>query len=350
MHEKFHIPSLDGIRALSILIVFASHVGFGHIIPGGFGVTVFFFLSGYLITMLLTREYDRYGVIAQPAFYLRRVLRLGPPLAATLAVSYALLALGLAQGGFNLDTLLSQIFFYYNYYSLYAAAPQTVDGLGILWSLAVEEHFYLLWPTLFICLSQSPRAIKFLIGLLALALVWRAARWCGFGANEWEIYISTHTRLDSMLFGCLLAFLQWRGAARRLFPEGAPARYAIMALAGAGLLASLLIRDETFRSTLRYTLQGLALAPFFHYAVTRPKDFIFRPLNWTPIRRIGQWSFTIYLIHFVIIKALVFNGVAAPASPLLIVLALTLSIGYAALIYRWVEKPLHPLRRRTTGH
>ena len=75
---KFHIPSLDGIRAIAVLIVFLSHVGLPYI-PGGFGVTIFFFLSGYLITTLLRREYERSNRIDFKKFYMRRVLRILPP-------------------------------------------------------------------------------------------------------------------------------------------------------------------------------------------------------------------------------------------------------------------------------
>lgn len=350
MHNKSQIASLDGIRAISILIVFVSHVGFGHLVPGGFGVTVFFFLSGYLITVLLTREQDKYASISQAAFYGRRVVRLAPPILVTLAVSYALLALGLVEGHFHLPTFFSQVFFYYNYYILWFGNTLTVDGLGILWSLAVEEHFYLLWPMLFIFLTGKPRAMSIVVVILVAVLVWRVVRYYGMGAGESEIYISTDTRLDSILFGCLLALMQWRGSAARIFSDKAIVRIGMMGFAGVVLLACLIIRDDAFRSTLRYSLQGAALMPFFHYAVTRPNDLIFQPLNWSVMRRIGQWSFTIYLIHFVVIKALIFNGIGTLGSPLLIILSLGISMAYAAAVFAWVEKPLHPLRRRMTGH
>src|SRR5262245_8347810 len=82
------IPSLDGIRALSVIIVMLSHVGYGDIVPGGLGVTVFFFLSGYLITTLMLSEYRRTGAISIANFYLRRAFRLLPPLLVTLLIAY----------------------------------------------------------------------------------------------------------------------------------------------------------------------------------------------------------------------------------------------------------------------
>lgn len=332
------------------MLVFIAHAGFGHIVPGGFGVTIFFFLSGYLITTLLTREWDRYGSISQPAFYLRRIVRLGPPILLVLAVSFLLSAADLAEGKPDLMTTISQLLFFYNYYALYVPDSSTVDGLGILWSLAVEEHFYLIWPTLFLMLANRANAVRYLIGMLVAVAVWRAIRHYGFGASEWEIYVSTDTRLDSLLYGCLLSILAWRGRTDSLFGTALPTRLIWLGGALVVLLACFVIRDDAFRSILRYSLQGLALMPIFHYAVTRPSDIWFRPLNWTFMRRIGQWSFTIYLIHFVIIKALIYNGIASYGEPLLILLSGALSMIFAAATYRWLEKPLHPLRRRLTGH
>ena len=350
VRSRSYIPSLDGLRAISILIVFVAHVGFSKIVPGGFGVTVFFFLSGYLITTLLTREWDSFGAIAQQEFYLRRVLRLGPPIAITLIFALGLSAFGLAKGHTDPMTLLSQIFFFYNYYDLYAPDADTVEGMGILWSLAVEEHFYLIWPTLFILLANKKIGTRTLLSLLVGILVWRMVRYYGFGATEWTIYVSTDTRFDSLLYGCLLALLSWSGQADGLFPAKLAARAAWIGGALVVLVLCLLIRDDAFRSTLRYSLQGLALMPIFHYAVTQPDDLIFRPLNWKFMRKIGQWSYTIYLGHFVIINALIYNGIGSSKSPVLIVLSAVLSAAYAAAVYRWAEKPLHPLRRRLTGH
>ncbi len=350
MAKPSYIPSLDGLRAVSIALVFLSHVGFGHVVPGGFGVTIFFFLSGYLITTLMTREWDQHGSIAMRAFYLRRIVRLSPPILFVLLVSALLVWAGWAEGRLDIRTISSQIFFYYNYFSLYAPDPATVNGLGILWSLAVEEHFYLIWPTLFILLVNTRFEIRYLLVLLMAVVVWRAIRVFGLGTDEWTIYISTDTRLDSLLYGCLLAMLTWRGHADRLFGPSLPVRLVWLGGAVVALLVCLSIRDETFRSIPRYSLQGLALMPIFHYAVTQPSDPWFRPLNWAPLRKIGQWSFTIYLIHYVIIEALIYSGFAALGDWTLVVTSAALSAAFAAATYRWLEKPFHPLRRRLTGH
>lgn len=342
------IPSLDGLRAVSIAIVFLYHAGLSEMIPGGFGVTVFFFLSGFLITTLLTREFDTYGAISIKAFYLRRVVRLGPPLIITLAFCIALVLAGLAEGDLDPMALFSQIFFFYNYYQLYGPDTDTVTGLGVLWSLAVEEHFYLVFPTFFLFFARGVVGFRAVFVSLVAFLAWRCVRSLVFGNDEWEIHISTDTRMDSMLFGCLLALLTWRGMAERLMPD----RWMIP-LVGAGivlLLASFLVRDPVFRTTLRYTVQGLALIPIFHFTVRRPDWPLFQPLNWKWVRRLGVYSYTLYLVHYVIIYAMIFNGFDPANKIVFIPVAAILSVGFSALVHELVEKPLKPLRARLTGH
>lgn len=343
-----YIPSLDGLRAVSISIVFLAHAGVP-LIPGGFGVTVFFFLSGYLITRLLIAEHQSYGSIAIRAFYLRRAVRLGPPLLITLACAMSLVWAGLAEGDLSVAALISQLLFYFNYFN--AAAPgagTNVDGLGILWSLSVEEQFYLLYPWVFLWIIGRAAGLRAVLGLLIAVLVWRMVRVYGLGHGEWQIYISTDTRLDSLLYGCLLALMAHLGTTAIWLPDRR--MYLLLAAACAILIATFLFRDPGFRSTIRYSLQGLALIPIFHFAVNRPELWLFKPLNWKPVRRIGQYSYTLYLVHFVIIKALAFNGILSHNAAMAGLLAAGLSIAYAALIYRFVETPLKPLRRRLTGH
>ncbi len=343
--SRGHIPSLDGIRAVSIGIVFVAHCGFGQIVPGGFGLTIFFFLSGFLITTLLYREWDGQAAIDLPGFYIRRVLRLGPPLMAVLVPGLLLVQVGLLQGNFHLPSLLSQLFFYFNYFSLYSPhVTSNVEGLAVLWSLSVEEHFYILWPAFFILLGLGRIGIRSIVSILVLVLVWRCVRFFVFGAAEGTIYISTDTRIDSLLYGCLLAVLNWKGLSARIFPPPGQAWWVIGA-ALAVLLATFVIRDDSFRSTLRYTLQGLALMPLFHYAITMPDVPVFRPLNWPAVRLIGILSYTIYLVHYVIIRGLEFNGIVAQGDPAMIPAAGVLSFLVAFAIYRYVEKPLHALRR-----
>ena len=338
------IPSLDGLRAVSIMIVFLAHAGISKLLPGGFGVTVFFFLSGFLITTLLCREHNRTGAIDLRNFYLRRVVRLSPPLLLTLLLGLILVLLGFALGDLNPKVFLAQIFFVYNYYSLTPLTENSVHGLGILWSLAVEEHFYLIWPALFILIARNRVRSVHLIGLLAAIFAWRCFRVLVLGDGEWTIYISTDTRFDSLLYGCLLALMM----GRRKAPEwlGSPkVFYGALAASFALLAVSFLWRDPVFRSTLRYTLQGIALMPIFYYAVRNSEHLIFRPLNWWAVRWIGIYSYTLYLVHLMILNALWRNGLPVDGI-LTAAIALMLSLAWSALVYFLAEKPLHGFRAR----
>ena len=337
------IPSLDGLRAAAIVIVFASHAGLSAAIPGGFGVTVFFFLSGYLITTLLQREYDRTGGVDLGAFYMRRVLRLGPAILVTLTLGSVLVWLGIFGGEVEWRTLSSQLFFYYNYFTQFGEVHE-IAGTGVLWSLSVEEHFYLLWPVLFLGIARGWYGGRAVLALLLGSLVWRWVRFSLLGHDEWTIYQSSDTRMDSLLFGCLLALMQARGVAARWMPQGAVRIWIVMG-AAAVILLGFVIRDPMFRSTWRYSVQGAALMPLFHYAVTRADDWYFRPLNWPWVKWIGIYSFTFYLCHHSVILAMGRFGIAS-GSVQMALAAGTVSLGYAALVHWLIERPVMVLRRR----
>lgn len=354
--NKGLIPSLDGLRAIAVLLVFAGHCHISGLIPGGFGVTIFFFLSGYLITTLLAREYDRNSRISLTKFYLRRLLRLSPPLLITMACAFGLHLAGLVGGQIDLGTVLSQIFYYYNYWSLHfgpisGGGPvpfgqgDTIPGMGIYWSLSVEEHFYLIWPLLFLAIARNALTIKHVSALIAVVLVWRSVRHFVFEAEAWTIYTSTDTRIDMLLFGCLLALLSWKGFARRLAPKGR-GKYIVLAASVLAILASFVIRDETFRATFRFSIQGLALMPIFYYAVNVPKEPLFRALNWSVLRRVGTYSYTIYLSHYVIILLLVEQSIATLGTVKMVFYAGVLTLMYSAAMYAIVERPILKLRHR----
>src|SRR4051812_14716418 len=150
------IPSLDGLRAISIGLVFAAHAGFD-ITPGGFGVTVFFVLSGFLITTLLRIEHDRSSTVSLAAFYRRRAFRILPAFYAVLVVAALLtIVVGLGTGTLDRLPLMSQGLHYFNYFAIFYHGPQeAIHGTGIYWSLAIEEHFYLVLPLLFLILNRN---------------------------------------------------------------------------------------------------------------------------------------------------------------------------------------------------
>ncbi len=341
-----NLPSLDGLRACAVALVFVAHAGFGHRVPGGFGVTLFFVLSGYLITGLLLAEHESFGRIDLPRFYLRRALRLLPPLFAVIAVTGLLAAAGVSAGQFTPLGLAAATFHFGNYHLIFNDFSGMPAGLGVLWSLAVEEHFYLLFPPwLALMLARHHRrqlARRVLIACLVI-LGWRL--WLQHrGVSEAWLTMATDTRADAILAGCLLALVvDPFGGQARPWPTARAA--VLLATAALLLLATLLWRDEAFRLGWRYSLQAVAVLPLLHFAVTHAEWPIFRWLQSTPMAWIGQRSYGIYLVHHVILEGIARHWPEATSAALLVAgVALTLPV--AALLHATIEAPCSRLRRR----
>lgn len=338
-----YIPSLDGFRALSIGIVFLGHALKSLPIPGGLGVTIFFFISGYLITTLLIREFSTTGNVDFKGFYVRRLLRLMPPLLITLALGTLLVLSGFAAGTLDPMVMISQVFFFYNYWDVHHV-NDAVSGLGILWSLSVEEHFYLIFPAIFMVSLKNRWTHWWVVGVAILVLVWRTIKFTSLGAGEWEIYALTDTRIDSIIWGCFLAI--WMSSPSRV-QKVMNAKGSFLAfIAGCMVLGfTLVVRDETFRSTIRYTVQGIALIPIFYYAMTSEGSIVYRVLNYGWVRKIGVYSYTFYLVHYVILNALNFNNLFASAIVTAIAAGI-LALAYSAAMYKFVELPIKRWRQR----
>ena len=344
------IPSLDGFRALSILLVVLAHAGFGYIVPGGLGVTIFFFLSGYLISTLLLQEHAGAGRINIRHFYLRRILRLYPPLLVTLAVAYGLVFAGRLGGEATWAGLMAQLFYFANMYQLFIAGDNSVPhGTGILWSLSVEEHFYLVYPLLFLGLVRirsAGVAVFLLVLCCVIVLLWRWHLVLSPGFVTSRTYYATDTRFDSILFGCILAFLRresWREPPASRMSLG---QWGLFSAGVAGMAVSLFYRGDVFRETLRYTMQGVSLMPIFHYAIAYAKSPVFKPLNFATVRRTGVYSYSLYLIHFVVFAVLIEN-LSRDVSPVLLsCIGFAMAWTYAYLIDRYVDAYFRMLRKK----
>ncbi len=357
----FHIPSLDGLRAVSFLIVFIAHAGLDKWVPGGFGVTVFFFLSGFLITTLMRMEWEKKGAVSFRAFYLRRVLRILPPFYLVLCTATLLTALGVLQGTLSLPAVLAQFLHYANYWIVGHDYSGQALGTGVYWSLAVEEHFYFLFPLIYVGMRKAGlqgRAQGLaLLGLCGLILVWRCVLVFALDSNavnNYRTYLASDTRFDSILFGCALAV-----GMNPVLDGPAPGgeklwKYVLLPLGIALLLVGFLVRGEAFRETLRYSLQGLGLVPIFVVGVQHPDFWPFRILNTRPAAFVGLLSYSLYLVHHVIIFGLaqVLPDPAAPGAafwPLFFLRAsvcLAVALGISYVIYRLVEQPAAALRKR----
>jgi peptidoglycan/LPS O-acetylase OafA/YrhL len=347
------IPSLNGLRAISVLLVVLAHSGFGAIVPGGMGVTIFFFLSGYLITTLMLAESERIGKIDILSFYTRRALRLAPPLLITLTIAYSLTYFQFLPGQISLGALAAQLLYFANYYIL-LFDPHTLKmpaGTGILWSLAVEEHFYIFFPLAMaasVSAAWRPRTVGIgLIGACLVVLAWRIHLVQSPDYFSDRTYLASDTRIDSIIYGCLMALLinpvrNSHRSERMSFTQ-----WVLFSIGPGLLLFSLIYRNPGFRETFRYSLQGIALFPIFYFAIRFHDNALFRHLNSFWAIRIGIYSYAIYLVHqiaiFVINENVPFIG---QNSFFILPATLLISIAYAAAIDNFVDPYFRQLRRK----
>lgn len=343
-----YIPSLDGIRAVSFMIVFLAHAGLEKWVPGYLGLTVFFFLSGYLITTLLRIEADQRGRINFSYFYVRRALRIFPPFYVVLGLALILTVLGVLPGPTHLDGWPFQALHLTNYYIIRSGWWEGIaPGTWVYWSLAVEEHFYLVFPFLFLLLRRNGISARqqawYLLAGCGLVLAWRCWLVFGLQASHDRMYVATDTRIDSILFGCVLAL--WGNPA--LDDDRISERQwkQILLPAGLGLLLlSVVVRQPQYDQTLRYTLQGIALLPLFTVAIRYPSWGAVRLLNHPFARWLGVLSYSLYLLHTAVIYGVqqwvhwspFFQGLLALG------ICLVLAIGIRTV----VEEPCGRLRKQ----
>ena len=344
----FHIPSLDGMRAVSFMIVFLSHAGLKGKVPGYFGLSVFFFLSGYLITTLLRLEFDKQQDISLKQFYLRRVFRIFPPFYLVLLTAYLLTALGAWHGTLSASAIFSQCCHFINYYIIEHGWWQGIaPGTWVYWSLAVEEHFYLVFPLVYLWLrrrglSASEQALA-LIAICTLVLAWRCVLVFVLDAAKDRTYVASDTRVDSIIAGCLLAI--WNNPVLdKQGPSDRRLGFLWLPLGGLMVLSSLVIRKPDFEQSFRYTLQSFGLLPFFIAVIRWHDRFPFTLLNTRIAKYLGVLSYSMYLTHTMVIWGL--EDRTHLPEPVRAVLALTIVIAAAAAIHRFVEKPFARLRRR----
>jgi peptidoglycan/LPS O-acetylase OafA/YrhL len=343
-------PGLDGLRALAVTGVLLYHAGVSWM-PGGFlGVDVFFVLSGYLITSLLLTERAGKGRVDLKAFWAKRARRLLP--AVSLVILFALVAtstiarddLARTRG----DALASLV--YLTNWHLIAASHSYFNAFGRpsllqhLWSLAVEEQFYLAWPLLLIggLALLGRRGMVALTVLLAIAST--ALMWALYDPNQdpSRVYYGTDTRAATLLVGALLAFA-WPLAGLR----SEVSRRATLVLNGIGVTALLAVlalfwRVQDYDPWLYrggFLLVALCAAVLIA-VVVHPAASLGRVLGSTTLRWIGVRSYGIYLWHWPIME-LTRPGIDVPFRGTPVVLGqVALTVAIAALSYRYVELPV----------
>ena len=334
-----HLPGLDGLRALAVLMVIVGHaahfpgfpasvkallvVNFAHL-----GVNVFFVLSGFLITTLLVGEYSRTGRVSLAGFYARRTVRIFPA-----AYAYIVVVALAAWGGLvklQPGDLLHALSYTMNYHH------DRAWTLGHLWSLAVEEQFYLVWPLVFVRSGRHGLAVVLLV--LAAAPVVRTLSWTLLPDSRQGMDEEFQFVCDSLATGCALALLATRVGLERL---GAmmPRWLAVFALAVI-LVAGSLMDRPSFHLPLGATLINLGIAACILRVVTHPAGATGQLLNSRALASIGLLSYSLYLWQQLFLDVDAWPGLPGLGSRLLLVLVA------AATSYHLLEKPLVALRAR----
>ena len=338
-------PELDGLRGVAVILVVLLHLrGWP---PGGFlGVDVFFTLSGFLITTLLFEEWRANDRVSLRDFYVRRSLRLFPAVI-VLLVFYTVVSLIL--GGPELATRLKGALYGATYVSNWIQAyglafPE--KEIGYLWSLAIEEQFYLLWPAaLLLAVSVVRLSPRRLIGVLTLLIVavvaWRYAL-TSAGVVGRRVYFGTDGHLDQLMMGAALAI--WFVA--RPMEKANLLLIKLAGWAGVAFLAWRLFDPEYFRwwyPTIGLAATGLASTAIIGCLVTNASPILKAVLSTRWLRVVGVLSYSLYLWHVPAIR-LVERSPLSQSRTLFTIGGVVLSLLFAGASYQFVERPF--LRRR----
>jgi peptidoglycan/LPS O-acetylase OafA/YrhL len=334
-------PALDGLRAVAVVLVISDHCWVPVFKQGYFGVDLFFVLSGFLITRLLIEEIEATGRVDLWRFYLRRLLRLAPPLLLFLT-AYLLIAPWLWP---QFDLLLHMrdaglaVFYLSDYSQAFWHNPKVLIHT---WSLSVEEHFYLIWPFAVLLLVRiEPRwRLVGLFGIYLLASAWRIYEYETMG---WDAtYYRFDTRISGLLCGALLAIsLQHKD----LISERAANTMGLFAWAALLVCLSIGFWDAPWSLVIVTNLAHLAAFGLLISASTK-NSWVSSILSAPPLVGIGSISYGMYLWHY---PAALYLRELTPwylTGPIV----LSFSIAMATVSYLTIERPLQRYRRSLGGY
>ncbi len=338
------IPGLDGLRALAVLLVIVYHFGFEQI-NGGFGVEIFFVLSGFLITWLLLAEDARTGTVSIGEFYRRRAARLLPGF-------YAYVILGLAYGAVRGEpapwgAVVSSSLYVMNYYHGLVHPPDSF--LSHCWSLAIEEQFYLFWPLAFRRLRRNPRALVCALGVTIVG-VWivRDVLYFGLHVSQSYIYRALETRADALAVGCLLAAATRQGYLLAFWERCARSWIVPVTLAVLAAISASLYTNPRYRFGIGYMIEPVliaALIPQVILLAATPGSWA-RILELRPIVYLGTISYSLYLYQQITLGPAQHLTAGRPIA-LQLVFAIAVTVVAAAASYHLLEKPLRARIRRS---
>lgn len=345
-------PALDGLRAISVIAVLLYH-GDVAWIPGGFlGVDVFFVISGFLITMLLIEEWQKRGTINRPQFWLRRARRLLPALFAVILATVAYTVIVLPDEVARLrGDVIAALTYTTNWFLIFSQQSYFEAGgrpspLRHLWSLAVEEQFYILWPILF---GLMLRRVKGKVDRLFLPLMIAALvsaflmAWLFVpDADPSRVYYGTDTRAAGILLGAALAcvWMPWRSRVAAAAKAG-PLLEAVGVLAGLFLLWCFTRAGEfdpwLYRGGFFFVAVGtvVLIAVVVHPSVR----LVSGALSTYPLTWVGLRSYGLYLWHWPVFVFMTAGEVGFGGLPLL-ASKFAVTFALAALSYQFVEMPI----------
>ncbi len=297
------IPSLDGLRAVSILLVIGLHTVQAYsafhpvgrewfaLFNGGFGVFIFFEISGFLITSLLLAEHRKRGSISLKGFYVRRFFRIFPPLYLYIGV---VLGLGLAgRLVVRWGDVVSSALFFHNFYG------EGTWWLEHLWSISVEEQFYLVWPFVLVaCLRRAGRWGRYAACVFPVAVIVASpvVRLLLLRSPEAELHRVgvVSLRFDFIMFGCLVALLEHTPRFEAVYREVTRAAWLMPAvIVGSSVLSAYV--GNRFDLSVGYTISGFAIAMVLLWCTRNAESWVGRMLNSGPMVKVGALSYSIYL-------------------------------------------------------
>ena len=341
-----YIPALDGVRALAVFLVIASHIGLPGFPGGGYGVDMFFVLSGFLITTLLLEEIDGTGRINVLHFYARRLLRLYPALLLLLLLFAAFFHIlehelpNLTGTDYVKDITLAAL--YLTDYAVAFGFENRNSLIGHTWSLAVEEHFYLVWPWALLGLRRAFRGGNLAAALLALYVAATAWRLSCLSFQPWTmVYFRFDTRFAGLVLGALLAVVRLQG--RKI-----PGANALFVLSGLAFLFCLYWIPSMEMAT-RLTIAPELFTFFLIDRILAAKDGTAAAwLSGPALVFFGRISYGLYLFHFPVAALLSRTRTGPPGAVDLpmknehwaVHLEITLAVAVALAWFSWntVEK------------